>query len=69
MSVTRSSSPGRIVIQRVDIHIARTLIRYPGTGTAAGHGGWIVGIIIADAFRTGAGSRRGSTTAIGWIEV
>ena len=69
MSITHSSSPRQIVIWRIDIRLAKTLMQYTGTGTAAGHEGWIVGIIIADAFRAEAGSGGGSTTAIGWIEV
>ena len=56
-----------LVIWRVDIHVARTLLRY--TATATVHRGWIVGIITAGAFRAGAGSGGGSTTAIRRIEV
>ena len=69
MSITCSSSPRRIVIRRVDIRVARTLMQYTATATAAGHGGWVVGSIIADAFCAGAGSGGGSTTAIRWIEI
>ena len=69
MSIARISRPRRIVIRRVDIRVARTLMWYTATATAAGHERWIVGIIIAGAFRAGAGSGGKSTTAIGWIEV